>query len=248
MHGVNLSDRQTAGNPPLQRITPGKAVLAHLRRSVERRDYVVGESLPSETELARTFAVGRTVVREALQVMDAMGLTLSSPEGGTYVTSNGPVDNSARSKYLARDVCELRRRVEIPMARYAATRRSEAVAAELLNLLDQMEAETDVRGWASLDRRFHAMVAKASANTVYGQIIIELSDVVAGQSMLLNTLDCGRHKQSHREHRAIGEAIANGLGDLAAHAMEHHLNQVETALIQSRLIAAKAPTQGEVRR
>ncbi|MGW9596275.1 FadR/GntR family transcriptional regulator [Streptomyces chartreusis] len=244
---MNLSDRQTAEHPPLQRITPGKAVLAHLRHAVERQDYVVGERLPSETELARTFAVDRPVVREALQVMDAMGLTVSSSERGAYVTSNGPVDDASLSKYCARDIGELRRRVEIPMARYAAIRRAEAAAAELLDLLDQMEAETDLHVWASLDRRFHTVVARASANSVYRQIIAELSDAVAGQSMFLNALDSGRHKQSLREHRAIGEAIANGLGDLAGRAMEHHLNQVETALIQARLNAAKAPTQGEVR-
>ncbi|MFD9099328.1 FadR/GntR family transcriptional regulator [Streptomyces collinus] len=245
---MDSSDNQTPNSPPFQRITAAEAILSHLRRAVERRDYIVGDRLPSEVELARTFTVSRSVVRGALRAMDSMGLTVTRPGRGTYVASNGPVDSPVFGEYCARDICEVRRRVEIPMAGYAALRRSSADARELSDLIDQMQSETDLRSWVSLDTRFHIAVAAASANPVYRRIIEELSDAIAGQSMFLNALDGERRKQSNYEHRAIVEAIGDGADHLACRAMERHLDQVESTLIKVvQRNADEATKQGEER-
>ena len=58
-----------------------------IRARILRRELAEGEALPTETELARQFAVNRSTVREALRKLESNGL-LGRRGGGKrlYVT------------------------------------------------------------------------------------------------------------------------------------------------------------------
>ncbi|GGO97797.1 GntR family transcriptional regulator [Wenjunlia tyrosinilytica] len=213
-----------------RRVSAMEAVLAHLRDAIERGDFAVGDKLPSEAELGQRFSVSRPVVREALRALQALGLTVSKAGKGTYVVAEGPVENPTFGTYSARDLFEVRRHVEIPVAQYAADRRSQEDLDVLAHLLERMERETDTTVWVALDTLFHVTVAQASGNPVFGKIIEEIRDALAHQSAFLNQLGGRRRTHSDREHRAIVEAIAAGTGPRAAQAMAAHLESVEAAL------------------
>jgi DNA-binding FadR family transcriptional regulator len=206
-----------------------EAVLAHLRASIERGEYAVGGKLPSEAALSREFEVSRSVIREALRGLQALGMTESKTGKGTFVTATGPADNPTFGPYSARDLIEVRRHVEIPVAGYAAVRRSQDDLDLLAHLLDRMDAETDNTAWVALDSLFHITIAQSSGNPVFGKVIEEIRDALARQSAFLNQLG-DRRRQSNIEHREIVTAIADGSETAAVEAMTAHLTHVEATL------------------
>lgn len=142
---MNLSDSQTASQGP-RRISAMEAVLGHLRAAIEHGEYAVGDKLPSEAELCRTLEVSRPVLREALRALQTMGLTVSKTGKGTFVVAN-TVEDPTFGDYAASDLLEVRRHVEIPVAGYAAVRRTPEDLDHLAHLLERMEGRpTPPRG------------------------------------------------------------------------------------------------------
>jgi DNA-binding FadR family transcriptional regulator len=224
---MNLSDSRTA--TPLRRVSAMEAVLAHLRTAIEGGTYAIGDKLPSETALAKELEVSRSVIREALRGLQALGLTESKTGKGTFVTATGPAENPTFGPYSARDLFEVRRHVEIPAAGYAAQRRTADDLDVLRHLLDRMTQETDNTAWVALDSLFHITLAQASGNPVFGKVIEEIRDALAKQSSFLNQLG-DRRERSDNEHRRILSAIADGSEQAAVAAMSEHLDHVESAL------------------
>jgi DNA-binding FadR family transcriptional regulator len=225
---MNLSDRQIGGQP-LRRVSAMEALLAELRQAIERGDYEVGEQLPSEAALGREFQVSRSVVREALRGLQALGLTVSRTGKGTFVVADRAADNPTFGPYSARDLLEVRRHVEVPAAGYAAARHGADDLDALTDLLERMEQERDDTVWVALDTLFHIAVARASANPVFGKVIEEIRQALADQSAFLNQLG-DRRQASNAEHRQIVEAIAAGSEAAAVEAMTRHLEHVDSAL------------------
>lgn len=95
---MNLSDSRTAG---VRRVSAQEAVLAHLRDAIVRGEHPVGAKLPSEAALGAEFEVSRSVVREALRGLQALGLTVSRSGKGTFVIADRPVDNPRFGSYSA---------------------------------------------------------------------------------------------------------------------------------------------------
>jgi DNA-binding FadR family transcriptional regulator len=239
---VNLSDSQTAAGSP-RRVSALEAVLTHLRGAIERGEYAIGDRLPSEAELCRTLEVSRPVLREALRALQTMGLTVSRTGRGTYVVADAAREPTF-GEYTAGDLLEVRRHVEIPVAGYAALRRTPDDLDRLTHLLDRMERETDTTVWVAMDTLFHLSVAEAAQNPVFRRVIEEIRDALARQSAFLNDLG-GRREQSDREHRALVEALREGSERDAVRAMSHHLDRVETTLTDIvRPARTDTPTQG----
>src|SRR3954451_19085317 len=134
---VNLSDSQTGGTVP-RRVSAMEAVLTHLRDAIERGDHAVGDKLPSEAELCRRLEVSRPVLREALRALQAMGLTVSRTGKGTFVVADA-VEDPTFGDYAASALLEVLRLVEIPVAGYAARRRTPENLNDLTHLLEGIE-------------------------------------------------------------------------------------------------------------
>ncbi len=182
---MNLSDSQTGGAGP-RRVSATEAVLAHLRDAIERGDWAIGDKLPSEAELCRELQVSRPVLREALRALQTMGLTVSRTGKGTFVVADA-VQDPTFGDYTAAHLMEVRRHVEIPVAGYAALRRTTEDLDRLRGLLARME-ETDTTAWAAMDTLFHLALAEAAQNPVFRRVIEEIRDALARQSAFLNEL------------------------------------------------------------
>lgn len=227
---MNLSDRQTGGQL-IRRVSAMEAVLAHLRTAIEGGEYAVGDKLPSEATLSRDYEVSRSVVREALRGLQALGMTVSRTGKGTFVVSAQAADNPTFGPYSARDLLEVRRHVEVPAAGYAARRHTAEDLDALTELLERMEQEADGTVWVALDSLFHIGVARASGNPVFGKVIEEIREAIATQSAFVNQLGNDRRSASNAEHRRIVEAIASGSSGAASDAMGAHLEHVDDAVV-----------------
>jgi len=226
---MNLSDSQTGGQL-IRRVSAMEAVLAHLRTAIEGGEYAVGDKLPSEATLSREYEVSRSVVREALRGLQALGMTVSRTGKGTFVVSAQAADNPTFGPYSARDLLEVRRHVEVPAAGYAARRHTAEDLDALTELLERMEEGAGGTVWVALDSLFHIAVARASGNPVFGKVIEEIREAIATQSAFVNQLGNDRRSASNAEHRRIVEAIASGSSGAASDAMGAHLEHVDDAV------------------
>ncbi len=214
---------------PVTRKNAAEVVFDDIRSAITSGRLAVGTRLPSETQLAGRFGVSRPIVREALRSLQTLGLTQTRTGSGTYVLNASPASELNYGSYSARDLIEARPFIEVPAAGWAALRRSAEQLANLLELCDKMDRQTDPQKWELLDSEFHCAIAEASGNTVFSKIVADAREALIQQSELVNLMS-GRREASNVEHRLIVEAIEAGSEADARAAMEAHLSKVKTAV------------------
>jgi len=219
---------------PLSRVVRRSAadeVRAQLVSLIESGQLQVNDRLPSEAELSRRFGVSRPIVREALGRLQALGLTESHPGSGTFVASNVTKLTLTLGQHSASDLNEVRRCLEVPIARLAASRRAPEDLEKLRLILEDQESATTVEDAIRTDSDFHCVIARATGNLLFARLVEDLRETLHEQTLSVSTLR-NRGTSIAAEHRAVLEAIIAGDGDAAATAMDQHLDAVERAIRQ----------------
>ena len=196
-----------------------------------------GDRLPPERELATTLGVGRSSVREALRVLEVMGLirtgTGSGPSSGAIIiaTPRGGMSALLRLQVAAQgfpldDVVRTRLVLESAVvetlasdaARDTSSARAVAVA---MDAGDLTPAE-----FLALDAQLHLALAEASGNVVIAAMMAGLrtaieSYVQAGAERI-SEWDAAAARLRN-EHRAIIDAIDAGDAGTAATLLHDHI-------------------------
>jgi GntR family transcriptional repressor for pyruvate dehydrogenase complex len=235
-------DNWTAGLHSLTRVTAADAVLNDLRLAIERGEVAVGLRLPSETSLAHSYAVSRSVVREALRSCASLGLTKTLTGKGTFVVSDRVVeDHFAVDSFVApdripdeliagefsrRDLMDSRPCIEIPAARLAAERRTAGQLTTMEDIVTVMLRTEDPSTWVTLNRRFHAAVAQASDTRVFQNVLSQVRDAGSVRGVAVSA---HRKAASDFEHSQVLRAIRAGSTRGAEVAMAEHLAAVDPA-------------------
>ena len=60
-------------------------VLERIQKSILNREYLPGELLPSEKEMAEAFGVGKSSIREAIKMLQVLGIAESAQGKGTFL-------------------------------------------------------------------------------------------------------------------------------------------------------------------
>jgi DNA-binding FadR family transcriptional regulator len=144
-----------------------------------------GDDLPSESELARRFGVGRPAVREATNALAGRGLIAITSGRGPKVlplTKGSFADlfthGLATRQVSMIQVLDVRRGLEEVAAELAALNRTEDEAATLRDLADQMvEAHGDVSRFSPIDVLFHRTLAVATRNILLSSMLSGIADV-----------------------------------------------------------------------
>lgn len=207
-----------------------------------------------EEELAETFGVSRTVVRQALQRLAQDHLIELLHNRGARV--------SRPSRQDAAHVLEARRVIECEIARRLGGRIGDVQLTEL-RALAQAEAEADQRGDGAaavrLSGEFHLALARMHGNPLFTRLLDSLLPVT---SMLMALFKAGGGPVcvAHR-HVDLIAALARD-GPAAAAEMRRHLKELEAALTGSAMpsqtlrdvfasyreaTTAGEPTPGQVR-
>jgi GntR family transcriptional repressor for pyruvate dehydrogenase complex len=183
-----------------------------------------GDRLPPERELAATLGVGRSSVREALRVLEVMGLirtgTGSGPSAGAIIiaTPRGGMSALLRLQVAAQgfpidDVVRTRLVLESAVADALASdpERETAPARELVDAMDA--GSLTPAEFLSLDAQLHVALAEATGNVVITAMMSGLrtaieSYVLAGARRIPDWSATATRLRA--EHRAILDAIDSG--------------------------------------
>jgi len=209
-----------------------------------------GDHLPPERELAATLGVGRSSVREALRVLDVMGLirtaTGSGPSAGAIVIASpaGGMSALLRLQVAAQgfpiaDVVSTRLLLETAMAgdlaaRIGAARRAhqgrDAAAdalAEPLRLLEAMDADALTPAeFLALDAQFHLALAASAGNTVLAAMMAGLREAIEGYVLAGAERVSSWNNTADRlraQHREIIEALQVGDPAMARRLVSDHI-------------------------
>jgi GntR family transcriptional repressor for pyruvate dehydrogenase complex len=152
-------------------------VLAWLVDALRRGQFAEESQLPTERALAETLKVGRSSVREAMSILEALGIVERRVGVGTHVLSR---DEKALDRALqvasdegsVRDIYELQRILEVGIAELAARRMTSERLAKIEMALQEMEKAAAVEGiedYFKANRRFHLAIAEATENNLLEQ-------------------------------------------------------------------------------
>ena len=224
-------------------------ILLQLEEAISSHDLAAGDRLPPERELASRFQVSRASVREALRVLEALGLVRvrrGADNGATLLER--PVNaletlfrfHFALDHVSLENLVEFRAVIEGWTAEAAATLQLEEHLGEAAAAVTQMEAEEpDPASFLAQDLRFHLALARASGNPL-APLVLEGSRGPIVRAMLEGALRVRDWPAMRRrllaEHRSILEAVAAGEGPAAARQMSRHIRGFyeELRLIEPR--------------
>jgi GntR family transcriptional regulator, transcriptional repressor for pyruvate dehydrogenase complex len=221
---------RTSALRPVARPPLYEAIAERVLSHVVQTDLRPGSRLPGERQLAQRLGVSRTTVRQALVALQTQGIVEVRHGDGTFLLSLDPtapaVERVVSRRRRLPAVLEARRSLEVPIAAYAAERRTPADLVALATALDQMRAEV-AGGDIGLDGdgAFHEAVTAAARNPVLSDLMATLADAIAetrGESLS----QAGRPPRSLEDHEAIAAAIERGDPAAAADAMRTHLDHV----------------------
>lgn len=220
-----------------------RAVLEHIERDLLDGRLGPGDRLPSERDLSAALGVGRSSVREALRVLEVMGLirtaTGSGPQAGAIViaTPTGGLSALLRLQVAAQgfplaDVVQTRLVLEgaVAAALAADDGRDTSEAHRMLAAMDA--AGLSPTEFLALDAQLHLALAEASGNSVISAMMTGLrtaieSYVQAGAAGIRDWREMAERLRA--EHRGIVAAIDAGESDAARELVQDHITGYYTA-------------------
>lgn len=240
-----------------EKAVPGHSVLARrIGTAIVTGEHPVGGVLPGEVEMAASFRVSRSVVREALRMLAAKGLVESRPKTGTRVRGRehwAMLDpellrwmfEGEPPLHFVRGLFHLRLIVEPAAAELAAKMRTARQLSEMGHALETMSqfGLDDERGRAA-DETFHMLVLQATDN----ELLVSLSASIAA-AVRWTTFFKARYDRSPRDpmtdHHALYQAMVDGdaarAGDATRMLVRNALLDTERAVSLAERSAAPRP-------
>ena len=216
-----------------------EAVLRAIEADLKSGKIKVGDHLPGERALAVDHGISRASVRDAIRILDVMGVVRtavgSGPKAGAVVVANPAAGlastlrlHMATSHFPVADIVQTRVMMESWAAVEAAARSHDAaVMARLAGLLDAMAQPAMGRAaFHVADAEFHVLLSSLAGNAVVTAMMESLraaiaayvSESVAGDEMWAAIVPVLRS-----QHQDIMAAVANHDGGTAAQLLRNHI-------------------------
>jgi GntR family transcriptional repressor for pyruvate dehydrogenase complex len=215
---------------PVAKSTTAQSVARQLLDLMRRGTFVAGDRLPTEKELCERLAVGRSTVREALQILATLNVVHPLPGQGTFVKAPTTAD-VLRADLIgfligrpdALELLEAREMIEPTVARLAALRGTAADFERIESLLQaHATAHAAARPVSEYAARFHVLMAEAAHNKVAVIFMTSILELLMQRGRRFDHIPDFQAREI-AEHRALLAIVRSGDADRAAEAMLHHI-------------------------
>ena len=236
------SSRKKAFLPPA---VPGKddvtqTLITQFQKMLRDGKLTRGDRLPPERELAAHFKVARSSLRQALKVLEILGVITQRVGDGSYLNANAAAILAVPLEFLfllddttMEDLTELRLLMEPGLARLAAKRATADDFALLHRSMEDLENSSNNKlKLVSSDLLFHQAIFQASKNRTAGNLFHNIHRAMA--KMMLVTSQMVDLEHTLAFHKPIMHSIERRDGDLAARLMQEHLEDARELLIGKR--------------
>lgn len=215
-----------------------------LYEELRKGRYQIGDRLPPERDIAEQLGVSRTLLREALIMLELMEVVEVRKGSGIYLlkqpTSIKSTDRFEES--LDKDdvgpfeMMQARQLLESHVAEFAAT---QATKKDVLKMRDALELEKQNIDTADenhvADKLFHLAIAEATQNSVLVDLVETLwerrENSLMWKQLHSHIIDQAYRKKWLIDHENILLAIQQKKPDVARMAMWRHLENVKDTLM-----------------
>lgn len=213
-------------------------IVNEIINSIERGELKLNEKLPPERDLAKTFGVGRTSIREAIRALVVMGYLEVIQGKGTFVCRNSRLSDyeELNLKHIIEassvfDLMEARKILEIGAIKLAAERIDAKQLTKMQKIISEMEVcDNNMRVFYEADLKFHNAIAEASSNAFIGRMMKILIKELHKHSQDFLATSYETKEKTIESAKMILELLSKGNGEEAALCMEYHLNEVYSSL------------------
>lgn len=215
-----------------------KKIGEFLKDELRQGIYQVGDRLPPERDIAERFEVSRTVVREALIMLELENLVSVKKGSGVYVVNLPSSNDSFNFMDVGPfELLQARQLLESSIAEFAAIQAGRNDILRLKEIL-QREYQTLEQGGDedySADEEFHSAIAEITQNEVLIQMQKDLWKYRS------NPMWKGLHthiRENHyrqlwlKDHEAILNSIQRKDPAMAKKAMWQHIENVKKKLFE----------------
>lgn len=203
-------------------------VLERIQKSIIAREYQPGTLLPSEKEMSELYGVGKSSVREAIKMLQVLGVAESAQGKGTYLRKSlGPqilkplMYDMMLQQSTAQELYEMRVMFDTAchaLATQKATEEDKARArARYMEYRGLFEANLPV---ADADTAFHRCILEATRN----QLIVTLGTLI--MELCAPYMDEGNaiyDREVMESHGELLEIFCSGDTSKLPEAIEHSL-------------------------
>jgi len=234
MHDPEVIRGNTMSSYAIRRRGLQEEIQNIVKRYIIDHRFRPGDALPGEGELARQMGISRPSLREAMKVLQTIGVIETRHGSGTYVGSlslDPFADGMAFQILIAAqhdlgpprdllDIIEIREVIETTKVRQVIGRHSESQLKHLNRLCDEMEMlEVGGGAFGELDLQFHRALYEPLKSHVYDEFIKAFWKI---SNLTIRPYADQFHRDSNVEHRSIIKAIvaqdSRGAGDaMSAH-------------------------------
>lgn len=222
---------------PLPRMRTHEQVMAEIENRLVSGALKAGDRLPPERQFAEALGVSRGAVREALQILEAIGVveagTGSGPTSGSMIVKDSIAGMAMvlrihlqLASFTQEDLVEIRLLLEGMAVRKMAENAAEDDIADLRGMIDEMRGVHTTASYNDLDAAFHVRIVRASGNGLAAILMAALREALR-QAMVtaFESLKdpAGTMTLLTDEHAAIVEAIAAGDPDRASDLVGKHI-------------------------
>lgn len=195
-------------------------------------------------ELEARYGVSRTVVREAVRVLESMGMVRSRRRVGTVVAEQAHwnvfdpmvirwrLAGPGRDDQL-RSLSELRSGFEPVAAGYAARRATPAQCGALTGAVMDMAVHGrsgDLEAYLAADVVFHRTLLEATGNEMLAALADVVAEVLAGRTRH-GLMPATPNPEAVRLHAEVAQAVQAGDAAAARHAMEAIVAEAAEAML-----------------
>ncbi|MDC9597515.1 FCD domain-containing protein [Xenorhabdus anantnagensis] len=217
---------------------PYHEVAQSLRQMIIDMDYSPGDRLPTEREIAEKFGVSRTLIREALIVLELENLIEVRKSSGIYIIRL-PCAYSSDTTINAAGPFELlqaRQLLESNIAEFAALQVTPVDIANMRNALEKERNDLISGESESGDREFHLAIAQATHNSMLVELLKQSWTWRENNPMWIKLhsriANTDYRKAWLNDHQAILAAMIKKDPAAAKQTMWQHLENVKQSLLE----------------
>jgi GntR family transcriptional repressor for pyruvate dehydrogenase complex len=232
---------------PVGKMLISDGIIEQVKRSIMTGDLKPGETLPSETTMASQLRVGRSTLREALQVLIHLGFierkgkkTSVSPSVLDRIFPRDILQNYKAHKDIM-EMIEVRKVIEAFTAESAAIRADERILQFIGHDLKEMENSIgDTKRFISSDHQFHLHIAEGAQNKIMYDLMMAIKDLLRENQELVLLKSSTILPRSMDFHRKIYMAVKGKKPKMAKKYMLDHIDDIENEMYRI-LVAEDTP-------
>ena len=209
-------------------------VVDEIRKRMESGELKIGDKLPNQNQLSKELGVSRTSLREAMNILDLLGVIEQKPGFGTAIRKHIPQINPEglkptllNDKKTTRELLEARKIIESGAVELTTLNATDRQIDQLKHLVQRMQNHFEAKNYLEygrVDLKFHCMVTELSKNRFIKEAFVSIRQhmelFIQEHTLLLHEV----LEESQKHHEQICQAISDRDPDRARREMTTHIN------------------------